>query len=126
MLFSLFLDLKSVLSSTLHLSRDALHVHIGLIIFLVIASFLRGHRRFQIAFLGLFLLCLAGEMVDVLTAWNNTRGPSWLGGAKDIVNTMFWPGMWLLAWPHLVQMLRPGRGSNGVQAVQPHPGDGAG
>lgn len=106
MLVTLFLDLKDVLSSTLHLSRDALHVHIGLIIFLAGAALLRGQRRFEIAFLGLLALCLVGEVADVVGAWSKLQNPNWLGGAKDIVNTMFWPAAWLLARPQVLRMLR--------------------
>jgi len=108
MLLSLFFDLKNVLSSGLHLSRDALHVHIGLFIFLAGAAVLRGDRRFGIAFLSLLALCLAGEVADAMTAWNDVRGPNWLGGAKDIVNTMFWPGIWLLCRPQVNRVLRSG------------------
>jgi hypothetical protein len=108
MLVSLFFDLKEMLTTTLHLSRDALHVHIGLIIFLSGAMLLRGPRRFQMAFLGLLALCLAGEVADIVGALGHVRGPNWLGGAKDIVNTMFWPGLWLMAWPQVARMLRSG------------------
>jgi hypothetical protein len=106
--FSLFFDLKDALSATLHLSRDALHVHIGLIIFLAGAAILRGDRRFEISFLGLLALCLAGEVADVSRAWGEVHGPNWLGSAKDIVSTMFWPAAWLLAWPQALRMLRAG------------------
>ena len=36
MLFTTISDLKDVLEATLHLSRDALHVHIGMIIFIAV------------------------------------------------------------------------------------------
>ena len=119
MLVTLFLDLKDVLSSTLHLSRDALHVHIGLIIFLAAAALLRGHRRFEIAFLGLLVLCFVGEIADVVGAWSKLQAPNWLGGAKDIVNTMFWPAAWLLAWPQFLRMLRSRDASARIEGAGP-------
>src|SRR5687767_11664515 len=64
MLFSAISDLKDVLEATLHLSRDALHVHIGLVIFIAAAAVLRGERRFLVAFVALFAACLLGEMAD--------------------------------------------------------------
>jgi hypothetical protein len=126
MLFTLFLDFKNVLASTLHLSRDALHVHIGLIIFFVGAALLRGPRRFEIAFVGLFVLCVTGELIDAATAWHNVRGPNWLGGAKDIVNTMFWPGIWLLGWQHVLRMLHAEGPPPRAPVAHPRAGEGAG
>jgi len=119
MLYSLFSDLKDVISATLHLSRDALHVHIGLMIFIAGAALLRGPRRFEISFLVLLGLCLLGEVADAASAWNDVRGPNWLGGAKDILNTMFWPAMGLLTWPQIVRMLGSGHIAPVVHGAQP-------
>lgn len=119
MLFTLFFDVKDVLTSTLHLSRDALHVHIGLIIFLAGAAIVRGQRRFEIAFMGLLALCLAAEVVDVAGAWSRLQPINWLGGAKDVLNTMFWPGAWLLARPGVRRMVRLRYASPGINAAGP-------
>ena len=118
MLVSLFADLKDVLSATLHLSRDALHVHVGLVIFLAGGILLRGPRRFQIAFLGLLALCLAGEVADLSGGWRDLRGPNWLGSVKDIFSTMFWPAIWLLARPQVLRMIRTAEASSNGKVVE--------
>jgi hypothetical protein len=118
MFFSVIADLKDILEVTLHLSRDALHVHLGLAIFLACAAALPGERRFQVAFLLLLGLCLFGEVVDVSLALRSGETPRWLGSAKDIVNTMFWPAAWLAAGPAILRLLdlgrRPAAASGGV------------
>ena len=100
-----YVGLKDLIGSDAPVARRLARA-LGLIIFFVGAALLRGPRRFEMAFLGLLVLCVTGEVIDAATAWHNVRGPNWLGGAKDIVNTMFWPSIWLFGWPHVVRMLR--------------------
>lgn len=109
MLYSLIADLKDLLEVTLHLSRDALHVHIGLAIFVACAAVVRGRRRLVLAFILLLGVCLFSEAVDLAMAVHNGGMPNWLGGAKDVINTMFWPGVWLLAGPSIQRLLRLGQ-----------------
>ena len=97
MLFTTISDLKDVLEATLHLSRDALHVHIGMIIFIAVAALLRGRLRFVLAFGALLALCLVGEMADFSYAVRRGIAFNWLASAKDVVNTMFWPAIGLVA-----------------------------
>ena len=111
MLFTTISDLKDILEATLHLSRDALHVHVGLVIFIAVAAVLRGERRFLIAFGALFAACLLGEMADFHHAVNRNIRYGWLAGAKDIVNTLFWPAIGLVAGPQILRLLRLSRQS---------------
>jgi hypothetical protein len=106
MLFTTISQLKDVLEATLHLSRDALHVHIGLLIFLAVAAALRGRWRFLIAFGVLLSLCLVGEMADFSYALRRNVDHSWLASIKDVANTMFWPAVGLWVGPHVLRMLR--------------------
>src|SRR5690606_30681778 len=114
MLFSTISDLKDVLEATTHLSRDALHVHIGLVIFIVAAAFLRSERRFLIAFVALLALCLIGEMADFQYAAQRNFAFNWLASAKDVVNTMFWPAIGLVAGPQILRLLRLSRQGQAV------------
>ena len=116
MLFSAISDLKDVLEATLHLSRDALHVHIGLVIFIAVAAVLRGERRFLVAFVALFAACLLGEMADFYYATNRHIGFNWLASAKDVVNTMFWPAIGLVAGPQILRLLRLSRQAQAMDA----------
>ena len=124
MLFTTISDLKDVLEATLHLSRDALHVHIGMIIFIAVAALLRGRLRFVLAFGALLALCLVGEMADFSYAVRRGIAFNWLASAKDVVNTMFWPAIGLVAGPQILRMLRPIRESR-VATVPPRMPDSA-
>ena len=124
MLFTTISDLKDVLEATLHLSRDALHVHIGMIIFIAVAALLRGRLRFVLAFGALLALCLVGEMADFSYAVRRGIAFTWLASAKDVVNTMFWPAIGLVAGPQILRILRPIRESR-VATVPPRMPDSA-
>ena len=124
MLFTTISDLKDILEATLHLSRDALHVHIGMIIFIAVAALLRGRLRFVLAFGVLLALCLVGEMADFSYAVRRGIAFNWLASAKDVVNTMFWPAIGLVAGPQILRILRPIRESR-VAAVPPRMPDSA-
>ena len=124
MLFTTISDLKDVLEATLHLSRDALHVHIGMIIFIAVAALLRGRLRFVLAFGALLALCLVGEMADFSYAVRRGIAFNWLASAKDVVNTMFWPAIGLVAGPQILRILRPIRQAR-VATVPPRMPDSA-
>ncbi len=111
-----FYSLKRTLLGMMPLSADALHVHIGLLLFLLCAALARGERRFTIAFLATLAICLVGESLDLaydLLAGNRLR---WRNGIKDIVGTTLWPGVWALSWSRLMK-----RGASFLGTDQ-HPG----
>lgn len=88
--------LKTQLSEFLGISKDALHIHIGLIIFLVASLVLRRPLSSWIPWLSLLAFEVVNEFMD---AFHMHGGPSRMeiaGSLKDILNTMFWPTMMLL------------------------------
>lgn len=102
---TLFANAKSYLETTLHLSRDALHVHIGIALFFAMVFVLQRHpRRFVLALAGLLALCFINEAMDVYNARRSGYPPNWLGGAKDIINTMFWPAVVVYAGPAIARL----------------------
>lgn len=89
-------DIKTLLSETLGITKDALHVHIGLAIFLGVALVFRRSLASWIPWLALLAFELANESMDILY-WNGSGIGFDLGDSpKDIVNTMFWPTVVLL------------------------------
>ena len=106
MLLSAYANLKDQIEASLHLSPDALHVHVGLILFLVGAGLMRSERRFIYSLGWLLAVCLIGEIFDLSNAYGKGRRLLWLGSAKDIVNTMFWPAVWVIAGPLVARILR--------------------
>jgi hypothetical protein len=88
--------LKTDLSQLLHLSRDALHVHFGLLIMLLAIVVLRKSPASVIPWLCVLVLELANEALDLLHDHQGLAHFSGLGTLKDIVNTMLWPTIILL------------------------------
>lgn len=84
-------SLKTALSEAVGLSKDALHVHLGLLIFLAAVLLLRTSLGSWTPWLVLLLFELANEAVDLLHEHDGIRVTDLSETAKDIVNTMFWP-----------------------------------
>jgi hypothetical protein len=83
--------IKNQLSEILGITKDALHVHIGLAIFLGVALVFRRSLASWIPWLALLAFEIANELMDILY-WNGRAIGFDLGDSpKDIVNTMFWP-----------------------------------
>lgn len=85
-------DLKERLSSWISLSHDALHIHVGLVLFVLLAYLLRRYRWGPLGALGAVLaLELANEISDSFDWVRWTGAPNFAESARDITDTMFWP-----------------------------------
>lgn len=88
--------LKTNLAQVLDLSKDALHVHLGLLIMLLAMIVLRRSPASIIPWLCVLVLELLNEVVDLLHWHGGVYSFSFLDGFKDVINTMFWPTIILL------------------------------
>jgi len=100
-----FSDLKDLIEVTLHLQRDALHVHIGLAFFLCIAAVLKRPGRFRAALVWLLGITLVGEVFDLSNTVSGIYRVKVLNSVKDVVNTMFWPVTVVFVGPFIAQAL---------------------
>jgi hypothetical protein len=83
---------KDVLSKWSGLSHDALHMHVGLALFLLLAFLLRRRRWGVLAALGgVLALELANEVIDALDWVRWTGAPNFIESGRDIASTMVWP-----------------------------------
>jgi hypothetical protein len=83
--------LKQSIVLTVGLSRDALHIYVGLAILLVMAFVLRRQLSSLIPLAIVFLVAVIGEIVDMRDDLV-TMGYWRLGASlHDVVNTVFWP-----------------------------------
>jgi cell shape-determining protein MreD len=90
-----FYHFKSALNALLPFTADALHVHVGLFVFIVVLAVVRNDsRRFAIAFGIVLAVCLANELLDVLHDLRAGNAVRWRNGVKDTMNTMLWPTVW--------------------------------
>lgn len=88
-----FQALKLAITSTVGLSKDALHVHLGLALYLLILVAWRRQRSAPIACLIVFLLAGLNEAIDArddIATFGHWR---WQASLHDIVNTLFWPAV---------------------------------
>ncbi len=93
-----FYAMKHALLAMVPLSADAMHMHVGFLLFFVIAAIARGERRFTFAFRTVLAICLAGEVLDFLYDLHAGNPLRWRNSIKDILGTMLWPGVWALLW----------------------------
>lgn len=88
---SAFQQTKLWLVGTLGLPKDALHIYVGLILFLGAAALFRKPLRSPLPILVVILAALAGELWDVIDTRAAHRQILWARNWHDVWNTCFWP-----------------------------------
>lgn len=123
-ILGIFGDFKSLITSVTHFQRDALHIHIGIVLFLFMAMVFRGERRFRYAWLILVGITLLGEAFDILdhlVAGVLPRFADLADSVKDIFNTLFWPALLYRFGPQLARMLGLSFTDSRIEPGQPTP-----
>jgi hypothetical protein len=88
--------LKTEITEILHLSRDALHIHIGLAFYVAAMLLLRRGPASWWPWLSLLGIEILNELLDT---WHHGNIHVDLNGsAKDIINAMFWPTILLFVF----------------------------
>ena len=82
---------KTWLVALLGLPRDALHIYVGMIVFLAAAALLRRSLGDWRPIFAVFLVALAGEAWDLIDAWRASEALEWAKGWHDLWNTSLWP-----------------------------------
>lgn len=87
-----FIEGKTALVALTGLSRDALHMHIGLVILFAARLPWRGRRSgWLVGGLAVLAFAVAGEWMDRRGSAMVGDVTSWAGHWHDIWNTMLWP-----------------------------------
>lgn len=89
-------SVKLAMIAALGLSKDALHIYVGLAVFLLTALALRQSLRSLLPWLAVVVVALAGELFDALDDVRSLGHWRWAASIHDIVNTLFWPTALLL------------------------------
>lgn len=88
---SFYQNLKLTIISIVDLSKDAIHIHIGLIVFfLVVVLWKKGHFEMICVLPVLAIACLM-EVFDLSDDLNSLGYMRWSASVHDIVNTVLWP-----------------------------------
>ena len=93
---AMYNTLKTELSDLLGISKDALHIHLGIAIFLIAALVFRRSLANWIPWLVLLAFELVNEFIDIFHLHEGTVSFELEGSLKDILNTMFWPTIVLI------------------------------
>ena len=91
-----FQAIKLAIINASQLSRDALHVYVGLATFLLAALLFRRPLRSFAPLLAVVVVALLVEAVDLRDDLATRGYMRWLASTHDFVNTLFWPTVLLL------------------------------
>lgn len=108
--------LKTQLAELLGVTKDALHIHIGLAIFLGVALVFRRSLASWIPWLALLAFELVNELMDIFHIHEGVIGFEVGDSMKDVLNTMFWPTVVPIAARWQRRRQRSSTFSNGVRA----------
>jgi hypothetical protein len=112
---SAFQEFKLVIVSATGLSKDALHIYVGLFVFLAVVSVLRRPIHSSGPWLSVLCVAFALEFMDMRDDLSSLGKWRWAASVHDIVNTMVWPTVLLL----LSRFGMLGRRSGAQPTVQP-------
>ena len=82
--------LKLALVSATGLSKDALHIYIGMALYLTVSISIRRFRP-CLGWLVVFIIACAGEWVDRRDDIASFGYWRWQASVHDVLNTLFWP-----------------------------------
>lgn len=88
-------DFKMVIVHGLDLAKDAIHIYLGFLAWLIsVLFFHKSPRSPHVLILG-FVLSLLMELADLRGEVIQYRAPDWGGSLHDIINTNFIPALLL-------------------------------
>lgn len=90
-------SIKLAIVSATGLSKDALHIYVGMAVYLMLIAITRRFRPY-IGWLVVFIIACAGEWVDRRDDIESLGYWRWQASAHDVLNTLFWPTALTLLW----------------------------
>lgn len=86
-----FQALKLTIMHATGLSRDALHVYVGLIVFFAVFWWFQERARVWRPLLVVITVACLGELLDMRDDFGMLGSWRWQASLHDILNTAFWP-----------------------------------
>ena len=90
--------LKIHILDWLGLSRDAVHMHIGLAVFFLAVLLWKRGRPTTLCLVPVLVAALGMEAFDLRDDYATFGYFRWSASAHDVVNTMFWPVLIVLGY----------------------------
>ena len=88
---SLVQSMKLAIAAGMGLSKDALHIYVGLSVYLLVALLVRRSMNSFLPVAAVAALACAGEVVDMIDDLLSLGHWRWGDSAHDIANTVIWP-----------------------------------
>ncbi len=88
--------IKLAIVATFGLSKDALHIYVGLTVFLVSAMLLKKPLRSIGPWLAVLAIAITGELLDMRDDILSLGHWRYMASMHDIINTLFWPTILML------------------------------
>ncbi|MEX1033901.1 MAG: hypothetical protein WDZ30_11120 [Cellvibrionaceae bacterium] len=88
---STYQSLKLIVLDLVDLSKDAIHIHIGLAVFFLTVALWRRGRLDWLSLLPVFLVASGLEFLDLRDDLASLGHMRWSASIHDLVNTVFWP-----------------------------------
>jgi hypothetical protein len=89
-------SIKLAIVSATGLSKDALHIYVGLAVFLTVALFSKKGFASWRPWLVVLVIAVGGELLDMRDDFVSLGYWRWRASAHDVVNTCFWPTVLLV------------------------------
>ncbi len=93
---SLVQSLKLTIVELIGLSKDALHIHIGLGLFFIICIARPHLKRTFVPLLAVTAVACLGEILDMRDDMQSFGYWRWEASLHDVINTLFWPSVMTL------------------------------
>jgi hypothetical protein len=88
---SLAQSIKLAIVAHTGLSKDALHIYVGLSVYVLVALFVKKSMRSLLPVAAVAVLACAGELVDIIDDVRSLGYWRWEASLHDIANTLAWP-----------------------------------
>ena len=90
---SVFETAKGIAMEATNLGKDALHIHVGMIVMLLVVLVWKKPLSDWRPLAAVALASVAGEIWDVIDTLSHGGKPRWNANWKDVWNTMLWPSV---------------------------------
>lgn len=90
---SLVQSIKLSIVSAVGLSKDALHIYVGMSVLLLTAAIFRKPMGSALPLILVLCVAIAGELLDMRDDLASFGYWRWPASVHDILNTIFWPAV---------------------------------
>jgi hypothetical protein len=85
--------MKIAILDVLNISKDAVHIYIGLAVFFLAVVLWKKGRIDSACLIPVIAAALSMELLDLYDDWLSLGQPRWAASVHDIINTSLWPAV---------------------------------